>query len=338
MTDFSHAFLAPAPVAPVEPGPTPTFSIIVAAYQAEQYVASAVESALAQTVPPHEVVVCDDGSTDGTAKALEPFRDRIVYVRKDNGGEGSAKNAAARAASGDFVVILDADDTFMPERLEALGQLASARPDLDVLTTDALVEVEGAVERRVYADASRFEAGDQRRAILLGNFICGHCAIRREAFEAVGGFDESIRFTADWDCWIRLILAGARVGLVYEPLALYRIWGGSLSSSRVAYARGHVQTLEKTAARTDLSPEERTVLERSLAARRRAAELTAAEAALAEGTEDARGRLLRVALGRGFDRRTRAKAAGAALFTGAARRRVASRVAHGDSRLGRPGY
>ena len=185
---------------------------LIAAYQVERFVAAALESALAQTVAPHEIVVCDDGSTDGTARVLEPFRDRIVYLRQENGGESSAKNAAARAASGEFVVLLDADDVYLPERLEALGQLASARPDLDIVTTDAFVEAGGETVRRVYADASRFELGDQRRAILRGNFIHGHCAIRRESFLAVGGFDESIRFTADWDCWIRLILGGARVG------------------------------------------------------------------------------------------------------------------------------
>ena len=203
------------------------------------------------------------------------------------------------------------------------------------MTTDAFVEAGGETVRRVYADVSRFELGDQRRAILSGNFIHGHRAIRRESFLAVGGFDESIRFTADWDCWIRLILGGARAGLVYEPLAVYRIWEGSLSSSRVAYAEGHVQTLEKTAARTDLAAGERAVLERSRSRRRRTFALTAAEAALREGDRAARGRLVRIALGRGYGASTRMKAAGAAVAPGAARRRLERQEA---SRLERPGY
>jgi glycosyltransferase involved in cell wall biosynthesis len=333
--DFSGSFLAPAPAAPVDCGATPTFSIVIAAYQAEQFVAAAIESALAQTVPPHEIVVCDDGSTDGTAKAVEPYRDRIVFLQKENGGEGSAKNAAARAASGEFVALLDADDAYLPERLEALGQLSAARPDLDIVTADALVEVDGERTRRVYAEASRFEVDDQRAAILRGNFICGHCAIRRETFLAAGGFDDSIRYTADWDCWIRLILAGARVGLVHEPLSVYRIWAGSLSSSRVAYAKGHVQTLEKAAARDDLSRDEQALVERSLARRRRSAALTEAEAALAEGDRDARRLLLGVAAGRGFGVRMRLKAVAAAIAPGATRRALRRRS---GSRLHRPGY
>ena len=335
MTDFSGSFLVPPTEREIEPGAVPSFSVLVAAYQVERFVAAALESALAQTVAPYEIVVCDDGSTDGTARVLEPFRDRIVYLWQSNGGESSAKNAAARAASGDFIVLLDADDVYLPERLEALGQLASVRPDLDIVTTDAFVEVGGERARRVYADASRFELADQRRAILRGNFVHGHCAIRRETFLAAGGFDESIRFTADWDCWIRLILGGARVGLVYEPLAVYRIWEGSLSSSRVAYAEGHVQTLAKTAARDDLDPDERVVLERSLASRRRTVALTAAEAALTEGDPSARAQLLRIALGGGYGASTRVKAAGAAVAPGAARRRLARQE---SSRLARPGY
>lgn len=335
MTDFSAKFLAPSPASEVAPGSVPSFSVLIAAYQVERFVTDAVTSALAQTYPPNEIVVCDDGSTDGTAHALEPFRDRIVYLRKENGGESSAKNAAARAARSEFVVLLDADDAYLPERLEALGQLAAARPDLDILTTDAFVETGGEVVRRVYADASRFEVADQRSEILRGNFIHGHCAIRRETFLAAGGFDESIRFTADWDCWIRLIIGGSRAGLVFEPLAVYRIWEGSLSSARVAYAQGHVQTLEKTAARDDLDPAERGVLDRSLARRRRAAELTAAEASLAARDPAVRRRLLRIALGRGYGLGTRFKAAGAAVAPEVARRRIER---YETSRLARPGY
>src|SRR5918995_4101698 len=84
----------------------PTFSAIIAAYQAADFVCDAIESLLAQTLPPIEIVVCDDGSTDDLAGALAPYRDRLVFLRKENGGEASAKNAAAKAASGDFIAIL----------------------------------------------------------------------------------------------------------------------------------------------------------------------------------------------------------------------------------------
>ena len=95
-----RSIIAPPPVEPVAVAPAPSFSVIIAAYQAAATIAEAIESALAQTAPPHEIVVCDDGSTDGIERTLEPYRDRIVFLRQPNGGEGAAKNSAARAATG----------------------------------------------------------------------------------------------------------------------------------------------------------------------------------------------------------------------------------------------
>jgi glycosyltransferase involved in cell wall biosynthesis len=92
-----------APPAPpgARPGPRPTLSVIIAAYQSAAVVADAVGSALEQTLAAREVVVCDDGSTDDPAAALAPFGDRVTLLRQENRGEAGAKNAAARAASGE---------------------------------------------------------------------------------------------------------------------------------------------------------------------------------------------------------------------------------------------
>lgn len=161
--ELSRPILAPPTTAPAQPGRPPTFSVIVAAYQAAATIGEALASAFAQTVLPHEVVVCDDGSTDALDAALAPFRDRIRLVRQENRGEGAAKNAAARAAGGDFVVILDADDVYLPERLEALGELAAVRPDLDVLTTDAMLELEGRELGRYYELVGPFRSNSSGR-------------------------------------------------------------------------------------------------------------------------------------------------------------------------------
>jgi len=260
---------APEPVRPVESGAELSFSVIIPAYNAAATIGAAVESALAQTLPPHEVVVCDDGSTDELEAALGPYRDRIAFVRKENGGEGSAKDAASRVANGDFVVVLDADDSFLPERLEALAALARERPDLDILTTDAFLESEGRVVRRAYNAGWLFEVQDQRRAILERNFVFGAAAVRRERLVAVGGFDASLRYAADWDLWIRMILSGSRAGLVDEPLYRYRIGPNALSAQRAPLVRGFVIVLERAAARSDLAPAERQAVEQAIAERRR---------------------------------------------------------------------
>jgi glycosyltransferase involved in cell wall biosynthesis len=304
-----RSFLAPPPDRPIEPADSaPTFSVVVAAYQVADVVSDALESLRRQTVPPQEVIVCDDGSTDALEEALAPYRDEIVFVRKCHGGEASAKNAAAARASGDFVVILDADDAFLPTRLEALAELAQLRPDLDILTTDAYLVADGRRVRRNYDRRWRFEVADQRRAILQRNFVFGHAAVRRERLLEHGGFDESILWTTDWDLWLRLILDGSRVGAVDEPLALYRVRETSLTAKRRELALGKISTLEKAARSNRLEPGERAVVEAAIAAHRREVQMLDVRAAIAAGDPDARGRALAAAWGSGSRARDRLQA------------------------------
>jgi glycosyltransferase involved in cell wall biosynthesis len=304
----------------------PTFSIVIAAYQVADVIADALHSALAQTHRAHEVIVCDDGSTDGLDAALSSFGDSITLIKRSvNGGEAAAKNQGVRAATAEFVVILDADDVFMPDRLEALAQLAAARPDLDILTTDAYLELEGTRIRRCYEADWPFETDDQRRGILERNFIFGLAAVRRQRLLDVGGFDESIRWTTDWDCWIRLILHGSRAGAVAEPLALYRVRAGSLSAARRDHVAGRLQTLRKAASTDGLSVLERRTVNVTIAEQERELALLEARSALLAGDAHARRRLLAVARRNGIPARTRAKAAIAALVPGLAARALRDR-------------
>jgi len=318
--------IAPDPQRPVERGPVPSFSILIAAYQVAEYIGAAIESALAQTLPPHEIVVCDDGSTDDLDGALAPYVDRIVLVRQQNRGEGAAKNAAANAATGDFLVILDADDTYLPSRLAVLGEVAARRPDIDIFATDAWLEVGGRAVRRAYDETWSFEVGDQRRGILERNFILGHAAVRRERFLAVDGFDDSMRTVADWDLWMRMILDGSRAGFVPEPLARYRVRQGSLSTEQGPMLQGQLRCLEKARRLADLTPEEQATAAIAMARRRRELALVEAREALRDGRPDARRRLLRVAFGGGYGARTRLKAAASA----AAPRRAGALLAERD--------
>jgi glycosyltransferase involved in cell wall biosynthesis len=298
---------------------TPDFSVVIAAFQAGETVAEAVESALAQTYPAREVIVCDDGSTDETQRMLEQFEDRIVVLRQGNAGEAAAKNAAIRAAHAEYVAILDADDLFLPRRLEALAGLAARDPDLDILTTDAVLEIDGRPQRRCYTDSWRFETDDQRRAILERNFVFGLVAVRRSRLLEIGGFDESIRYAADWDCWLRLILAGSRVGLVPLPLARYRLHPKSLSANRTALLDGRAMVLERAAARRELTPSERRAVESRAAAYRQQAKLAQVFEALITGAPQARSLALDLARASGLACSTRLRAAVAAAVPGACR-------------------
>ncbi len=208
------------------------------------------------------MIIGDDGSTDDLTRALA-VRAATRRVRIEHAGEAAAKNAAAAAATGEFLAFLDADDRFLPGRLAALGALAVARPELDGITTDANLVYEGQVVGRCYGAGNPFASDDQRSEILRRNFVLGLCAIRRSRFNEVGGFDTAIQYTTDWDLWIRLIFAGASVGFIPEPLAEYRLHTASLSARRTAMARGRLETLAAASARADLTTRKRSIVEAS---------------------------------------------------------------------------
>lgn len=313
--------VAPPPAEPLAAmDRPPTFSIVITAYEAATTIAAAVRSSLEQTHPAHEVIVVDDGSKDDLAAALTPFEDQIKVVRKQNGGGASARNAGAAAASGDFMAILDADDAYQPRRLEALAGLATARPDLDLVTTDARFVVEGEGVGSFSAH-NQFAAGDQRKAIFANCFVGGWPAVRLSRLAEVGGFDEQMRIAYDWDCWLRLILHGAAAGLVDEPLYDYVLHSGSLASSRVASLWERVRLLEKAAKSSDLRPEEEQPLAAAIRWRRNEAVREETQAVL--NGEIPRSRLRDLIAGGGSGARARAFA-GLALLAPPLARRVAS--------------
>ena len=323
----------PGPAAKTERRDRATFSVVIAAYNAAGSIGEAVESALAQTEPPLEVIVYDDGSTDATSSALEPYRDRILYLAGPHAGVAAARNAAFTRSTGEFVAVLDADDAYVPGRLEALADLAAARPDLDVLCTDVLFEIDGRVVGR-FGESTPFEIVNQRAAILERCF-CVAPAFRRSKVVAVSGYDVSMRTAEDWDLVARLLFAGAAAGVVDEPLYRYRIRRGSLTADRVAALRERVHFLERVGRTYELDDEERAALSRSLARQRAALALTEVEAALRARSTDARRRALGAALVGGVALRTRAAALAAAVAPRTAARVLERRALRGKSRLER---
>jgi glycosyltransferase involved in cell wall biosynthesis len=284
-------------------------------------IANALDSIRSQTLPALEVIVCDDGSTDHLETALAPYRDEIVLLRQDNRGESSARNAAAGAASGDFVAILDADDVYRPGYLAAVNELAQLRPDLDILTTNGVLVADGVEVRELYDGRWTFDVADQRRAILQRNFVFGLAAVRRAVLLEHGGFDESIVWTEDWDLWLRLILAGSAAGCVDEPLAEYRLSETSLTARRRELLLGKIGTLEKARANRSLRAEEYVVLETSIASYRHELAFQDLTVAVATGADGTRRRATALLVAPGLDRRQRVELAGMTLAP-----RIAGRV------------
>lgn len=272
----------------------PTFSVVVAAHDAEATIGEALDSVLAQTTPPLEIVVVDDGSTDGTADVVARHGERVRLIRQENRGPAAARNVAIRRSVGEFAAILDADDVFEPERLAAFSELAAARPELDILMSDVYLERGGEVTG-LFSEETPF-ADDDQFTQLVDRCFLAEPAVRRTTLLAAGGFDETLRVGEDWECWLRLLHRGARAGYVERPLLRYRVDGAGLTADRMTALRSRVQVLERAAA-LDLSPDERRVVEQTLRRRRRRARLAEVEVALAAREPHARRRAAAEAFG-----------------------------------------
>jgi len=199
----------------------------IAAYDAERWIAEAVESVLSQTRPPDEVIVVDDGSTDGTARELARFGDRIRVVSRRNGGCPAAFNTAFATATGDFVALCGSDDVWEPEKLEWQEEVLLAHPEVDVACGDA--RVFGLEEGRHPRPPGEgvLDGTELLSHLYEGNTICAPTAIvRRDLFERLGPFVEGVRdgegwrrFNADdYEYWLRALVAGAV--FYYDPREL----------------------------------------------------------------------------------------------------------------------
>ena len=230
--------------------PRPLVSVVIPAYNAEGYLAATIESVLAQTYRPLEVLVIDDGSSDGTVALARSFGDPVRVIEQENKGPAGARNTGFAEARGDIIALLDADDLWMPERLTACVDLLQSDPTLGFVTTDAyLIEEDTPTERRYYGDYQRYpfpERGAQLDEIAKRNFVFVSVVFDRRLFDLVGArLDERLWGTEDYDLWTRFLLAGAEAGLVPEPLAWYRVRADSVSRARSRQWRAHLTVLER---------------------------------------------------------------------------------------------
>jgi glycosyltransferase involved in cell wall biosynthesis len=202
-------------------------SVIVPAFNAGAYISETIDSALRQTHRDLEVVVVDDGSTDDTSERLRAFGDRISVYRQPNRGVAAARNHGASVASGEWLAFLDADDVWLPTKLERqLGCVRGAMIYSDRLNIGARGDL-----AEIQSEVTPMHEGDLFLPLLLeGNFITASSVLlRRDLFVALGGFFEPLRGTEDWDLWVRIAAAGHPIGLVREPLLQYRFHAQGIS-------------------------------------------------------------------------------------------------------------
>jgi glycosyltransferase involved in cell wall biosynthesis len=223
----------------------PIVSVVIPAYNAAAFVQGAIDSALAQTHRDLEVIVVDDSSTDETPALLASYGDRIRVHRQPNAGVAAARNAGAALASGEWIAFLDADDQWMPTKIER--QLALAAAPLiysDRLNTGALGDLP-----ELQSESTPMFDGDVFEALLLrGNFITTSSVLMTRAlFGQLGGFAPRPRVCEDWDLWLR-VAASHPVALLREPAVRYRVSGTGLSGDYREMAEARYLVVERALA------------------------------------------------------------------------------------------
>jgi len=195
-------------------GSSALVSTIIPAYNAERYLAEAIESVLAQRHRPLEIIVVDDGSTDDTPAVAAAFEDSVVYVHQANSGPAVARNRGLRLARGDVIAFLDADDMWIPAKLEL---------QLPRLAHDPSVSVVLGRKQFVYGTAlpaARQAVGGMSAPQMAASLGCG--VFRRPVFDEVGVFDEALYYCDDWDWFMRARELGVSFRLHRDVVLLYR--------------------------------------------------------------------------------------------------------------------
>jgi glycosyltransferase involved in cell wall biosynthesis len=209
----------------------PAVSVIMPSYQKAPFVAAAVESVLAQTLTDLELIVVDS-STDETPQILERFGARIRVVRDQPRGISAARNLGIRSSRGRYIAFIDADDTWMPTKLEKQIALLERNGKAGLVCADVLFrDAAGPRPGRAFLDAA--PASGQVHPVIFSRSFIGTLTVvvRRACLDEVGLFDESISACEDHDLWLR-ISARWEIEYVDEPLAVYRYSAGQASADR----------------------------------------------------------------------------------------------------------
>ena len=215
---------ADAPLAPDSTSPSVT--VVIAAYNAEKFIRPTIESVLAQCVRDVELIVVDDGSTDGTAEILRTFPDRrLTVIRQENRGVSAARNTGLAAARAPYIFFLDADDILLRDSLRRMILALDESPRHVACFAHHLRIAEDGAEISTRADLrwKLFPAENTLSHLVEKNFIvCGAICIRTEAARAVRGFSPALKLGEDWEFWCRLAALGDFIALPDHVALLYR--------------------------------------------------------------------------------------------------------------------
>ena len=212
----------------------PRVSVVIPAYNAIATLGGTITGALTQTYPNVEVVVVDDGSTDGTHDLAAAYADAVVVVHRPNGGLSAARNTGAQRSTGQLLVFCDADDILLPPAVASMVDCwEHAGGGRRAVTCNAYAMTgEGVNPRRALALRAFPPPDRQRAALLRVNIALAIALVPKQLWSDLGGFDETLPMVEDWDFWLRAVFSGTQLLYQRAPHALWRWQANSLSSNR----------------------------------------------------------------------------------------------------------
>lgn len=246
---------------------TPKVSVIMPCYNQARFVGEAIQSVLNQTYQDFELIVVDDGSTDGSHDIVAAIGDRrIRYHYQSNQGLAAARNAALCLARGEFVAFLDADDLFLPEKLTLQVQALDNQPEVGLVAGGYLFVDElgkPLAERRPWCYRPHLDLSTWLRDCPV---IVNAVLVRREWLKHVGGFDPALRRVEDWDLWLRMAYRGCRMVWTPHVVCAYRMHGEQMVRDGRSQKETTLAIMDKFFAQPDLPTELRRERQQAYAA------------------------------------------------------------------------
>lgn len=229
-------------------------SVVIPAHNAQWCVEKAIDSALNQGYPSCEVIVVNDGSTDGTASILARYRKRIRVIEQENTGLSRARNAGIGQALGEFVAFLDADDHWAPTKLERQVALLQAQPNIGFCSTETIAADEHGREVNRWCcpvmSQSVLHTIFAQNAAVAGSG--SSVLVRREVLDRVGLFDPALRSLEDIDMWMRMA-AVTDYACINEPLTYILKRRGSMSGDLDVMRASALRVMKKNRVLLDAS-------------------------------------------------------------------------------------
>ena len=233
----------------------PLVSVVIPAYNSERYVGEAIESVLAQTYSPVEIVVVDDGSSDATAEVAAGYP-AVHLLRQENSGPSVARNRGFAVAGGEFIAFQDSDDAMTPDKLAVqVGHLRD-NPTVGCVLAEQEVTIEPGAELPFWIEGSKVSTVMPPRPPEMADEPMVHpmtMVVRRATFEQVGGFDESMRAAEDFDWMLRASEEGVEIARLSNVLLRRRVHAASLTqdaeAARAGFFRAFKGRIERHRAR-----------------------------------------------------------------------------------------